>query len=358
MKIAFLISDISLSRGGERTTSVLANSLSIENDIVIVSLYKENDENFFTINDNIKQINVNNKRINNVWKNKIQLKYREIKHLATLIKQKDIDLWIGVGTYCSILLGALNFLNRNQKYIAWEHSNYEAASKKWMNLRKFFFKRLDAIVCLTEGEDRFYKRISNKVVVIPNMVPFEVSKGAVRTSKTIISVGALEEEKGFDLLITAFAHIVDQIDWNLKIIGSGSLRNDLLGLISAKQITSRITIEEPTREIANQYLSASMYVLPSRREGFPMVLLEASECGLPCIAFDCPTGPAHLIKHQVNGLLVPAEDINLLAQSMFLLINSDVLSTQLALAAKEEVKKYYPQQILKSWYSLFKQLNN
>jgi len=355
MKISFLISDISLTRGGERATALLANALQASHQVHIVSLYNQNKTPFFYVDPRIEQHYINT--ISEPDISKIKSKYGEIKGLASLIKKLDSDIWIGVGTYCSSLLGVLSFRDKKSKYIAWEHSNYEAASLKWRIIRKTFFRFMDAVVCLTKSDEKSYLVHFPKVAVIPNILSFVTEKVTDLTQQTIISVGALEYEKGFDLLISSFKKIASQTDWNLKIIGSGSKGISLMRQIQEAGLTSRIHLTGNTADIKQVYLSSSIYVLPSRREGFGMVLIEAMECGVPCIAFDCDHGPRNIISNEENGLLVrPSGDIDKLGEAILSLINNLPLREKISKGGRLTSREYQSGHILRLWVSLFKQL--
>lgn len=355
MKIAFLVSDISLSRGGERATTLLANALVAANEVSIISLYQSNENNFFDLHSQIQQIHINNSP-KPAFLSKMKQKYHEIQGLRKQLEKMEADVWIGVGTYCSILLSAMRFLSPFYRIVAWEHSNYAAADKKWTMLRQFFFKKAAVVVCLNEGDEQLYQKHFTEVKVIPNMLPFHVDTTAATNQQIIIAVGALEHEKGFDLLISAYAKVANSTDWNLKIVGSGSQLNSLKKQIEALGLATRIQLVPTTSKIVAEYLSGSLYVLPSRREGFGMVLIEAMECGLPCIAFDCETGPKHIIEHNHTGLLVPNGDITAMADAIITLITDQNRRQQLARAGKLSVEKYSQENVLAKWNTLLKQL--
>lgn len=131
--------------------------------------------------------------------------------------------------------------------------------------------------------------------------------------------------------------------------------NDLQKLVQTSNI-DRFTIHPPEKEVMNVYLDASIYVLPSRFEGFGMVLIEAMACGVPCIAFDCHYGPADIITDGEDGFLVPEGDIRQLTDKICFLIENESVRKEMGSAARNNVKKYLPENIVKQWDELFKTL--
>ncbi|HMI00868.1 MAG TPA: glycosyltransferase family 4 protein [Pedobacter sp.] len=355
MKVAFLISDSSLERGGERATITLANSFAAGNyEVNLLSLYQKNKPGFFEVDKRIQvHIAIKGSQSKSKW---LFQKLKEMIFVFGQLRRIDIDVFIGVGTYCSVLLGFFKWLNSKKKYVAWEHSNYFAVSPAWDRLRKVYYQKLNAIVCLNQTDLKIYLQEFKNVYQIPNMIGFKTEDKATRERKIILSIGALEEEKGFDLLIRAFHTVKHLDDWNLLIVGAGSKKTELLRLAAQLEMRDRVIIKDNTKAIIREYLNASIYVLPSRREGFGMVLIEAMECGLPCIAFDCPTGPANIITHYQNGLLVPALDYRALGQMMALLVSEGDLARKLSNAGLTTVEQYSESKVLSFWKILLNDL--
>ncbi len=124
-------------------------------------------------------------------------------------------------------------------------------------------------------------------------------------SKSILSIGRFTKQKGFDILISFIAVFFEKNpDWKLTLIGEGPLKNDIEYLVKRKGLENNIKIKEPTNYIEKEYLKSSIYIMTSKYEGFPMVLLEAKAFGLPIIAFDCPTGPSEIIRNGEDGFLI------------------------------------------------------
>jgi glycosyltransferase involved in cell wall biosynthesis len=133
-----------------------------------------------------------------------------------------------------------------------------------------------------------------------------------RRTKTVLAVGRLHEQKGFDLLLNAWQPIEAHYpDWTLRIVGEGPKRTELEAQI--KELGLRhVVLAGRTEDMKREYASASLFVLSSRYEGLPLALIEAMWCGLPCVAFDCPQGPAELLAEE-RGWLVFNGDIRALS---------------------------------------------
>ena len=124
----------------------------------------------------------------------------------------------------------------------------------------------------------------------------------------MLAVGRLHEQKGFDLLLQAWKPIEKTYsDWSLRIVGEGPKRAELEAQIESQGL-KRVVLAGATNNVLDEYEAASIFVLSSRYEGLPLALIEAMWCGLPCIAFDCPQGPAELLAED-RGWLVPNGDI-------------------------------------------------
>jgi glycosyltransferase involved in cell wall biosynthesis len=117
-----------------------------------------------------------------------------------------------------------------------------------------------------------------------------------------------------------------------------------------------INFKKNFKDIQTKYLDASIYAMTSRFEGFGMVLIEAMACGLPCVSFNCPHGPADIITHGEDGILVPKGGINQLAEALIELIEKEALRQEMGSKAKENVKRYLPEHIMPIWDHLFQQL--
>jgi glycosyltransferase involved in cell wall biosynthesis len=196
-------------------------------------------------------------------------------------------------------------------------------------LRRRLYPRAGAVVVQTEAAARWTRREvpRARVRVIPNPVlpppgP-EPASGPRQADRTVVALGRLKREKGFDVLVRAFALCVSRHpDWSLLLIGEGEERGSLESQIAALGLGGRVRLAGHVERPGGLLRAASVFVLPSRSEGFPNSLLEGMACGLPAVAVDCPSGPAEIIENDRNGLLVPPEDPGALAAALDRLMSS------------------------------------
>lgn len=172
-------------------------------------------------------------------------------------------------------------------------------------------KPLERLVVLTDADKTDWQRSGcTNVMCIPNPCSLDGQKVSIKSakSKTILAVGRLHEQKGFDLLLQAWKPIEKTYsDWSLRIVGEGPKRAELEAQIESQGL-KRVVLAGATNNVLDEYEAASIFVLSSRYEGLPLALIEAMWSGLPCIAFDCPQGPAELLAEN-RGWLVPDGDI-------------------------------------------------
>jgi glycosyltransferase involved in cell wall biosynthesis len=170
----------------------------------------------------------------------------------------------------------------------------------------------------------------------------------------LLGVGRLTEQKGFDLLISTFARLAARHpDWDLIILGEGPSRPQLEDLVRSHNLSERIFLPGQAGNIAEWYRAAEIYAMSSRFEGFPNTLAEALAHGLPAVSFDCDTGPRDIIRHQVDGLLVPAGDEDALAAALSRLMNNAALRQQFAMRAVEARERFSMERIAGMWEEVF-----
>jgi glycosyltransferase involved in cell wall biosynthesis len=171
-----------------------------------------------------------------------------------------------------------------------------------------------------------------------------------KSRKTVIGLGSLRHVKGFDRLIEAFGKLsAEYPDWDLVIYGEGPCRAELEEQIQKLRIADRVRLPGVTRESHARLCEADLFVLCSRSEGFPNALAEAMACGLPVVSFDCISGPRELIRDGVDGILVPADDVVRLKESMDRLMADPVARERLARKAPEVTERFSPEKVFGKW---------
>ena len=211
-------------------------------------------------------------------------------------------------------------------------------------------------VVLTAGNLNEWKSLNN-TMVIPNPLSFYSESASSLKNKKIIAVGKQSYQKGYDLLLKAWEIVLQQFpDWQLEIYGRKEPKCKLDELAQKLNVTDNVTFFSPEKNIQQKYLEASIYVMSSRFEGFGMVLIEAMASGLPCVSFDCNYGPSDIIKNKVDGFVINNGNIEELSIGILKLISDEKMRIYMGLNAKENVKRYLPENIVAQWDQLFKEL--
>lgn len=217
-------------------------------------------------------------------------------------------------------------------------------------------KKFNVLVTLTEQDKKKWQNIIH-TVTIPNVLTFFPTKVAGLTDKCLISAGRYDAQKGYDFLIRAWSSVVAKHpDWQMHIYGSGPLKDFLMKMAEEYGVTSSFILNPPTPEIYDKYLEHSIYVMSSRFEGFGLVLIEAMSCGLPCISFDCPSGPSEIIRNGEDGLLVENGNIEKLSEAICRLIENEQERKQMGIKARKNSLRFSKDRIMGDWDALFKDL--
>ncbi len=214
-------------------------------------------------------------------------------------------------------------------------------------------KKLDQLVVLTKEDEEKLKLTHQNVTQIYNFSPLAPTVKAPLNQKKIVAVGKLDPQKGFDLLIEACRFIKNWDGWILEIYGQGPDEEQLRSKISFYELEKHIFLKGITRKVEEVYHSASFYVLSSRFEGFPMVLLEAISFGLPIVSFDCATGPNEVIVNDDCGLLVEEGNTKKLGEAMQRMICSREEREEKSERAFQKSKFFSKDEIMKQWLELF-----
>ncbi len=282
----------------------------------------------------------------------------DVLKLRRMLKQLKPDLVIA-SEYPFACAAILAGQRKRSKLIAWEHHHYHELKRNnfWEKLFRAAYPKLHAIVCLNDDEQKLFSSVNPNTSVIPNFIQPADNRSPL-TNNRILTVARLVPVKGIDYLLqTAKLVLNKHPGWTWKLIGDGEMRDAVIGFIEKESLQNKLLLQPPAHpNITDEYLNASLYVMTSRNECFPMTLLEAQSAGLPCIAFDCETGPKHIILHNENGLLVEKENTIKLADAISSLINEEEKRKKMCDNAFTNVQRFSSEKIYLLWKQLL--INN
>lgn len=351
-KVCFLIGNLDNSGGTERVTTLIANELvKLSYNVSIISL-TGGKKPFFELDDSI--------RTYSLYSDKVSFKtnfFGVVYKLRNFVKNNKIDSFVVVDSIsCIFTVPALYGLKIN--HICWEHFNFNVnLGVKSRDLgRRLAVKYCDYVVTLTRRDKELWeqglKSIKAKIVPIPNPTPYEdINYIPSLEYKTVLAMGRLTSQKGFDLLLDAWALVCQtNLDWTLRIVGNGEDEKNLKQQAKNLNIEDRVNFLLATKNVELHYKTSSFYCLSSRFEGLPMVLLEAQAFGLPIVAFDCDTGPSDIIKNEVNGILVQENSAILLSKALLDAVEIENFAyNRMINGSLKSVEKYYIRNIIKEW---------
>lgn len=353
-KICFLIGNLNNSGGTERVTTLIANALAEKKYQVSILNLTNGRQPFFELVPSIKTYSL--------YPEKISFKKNflgAVWLIRRFVTQNQIDTLVVVDSIsCVFTVPALFGLK--VKHICWEHFNFKNNNGvKFRDYgRKLAAKYCDYIVTLTQRDKELWekglKKINAKIVAIANPVSYEDIENIPSLEyKTVLAVGRLTHVKGYDLLITAWAKVAQQVpDWKVVIVGSGEEEIMLKQMAKSLGVDDSIIFAGQQKNIDTFYRQASFFCMSSRFEGLPMVLLEAQSYGLPIVAFDCDTGPAEIICEK-SGILVENLNIQLLANQLLLATKMSVNQyCAMSNSALLNSKKYHIDNIVNHWVGL------
>lgn len=376
-KIVYCTPALYSAGGVERIVSVKANYFAdvLGYDVAVIVTEGKGRSSFFPLSDKVKVINFE-LGFEELWRasffRKVLLylqKQRQYKKLLTSelmrirpdftisMLRREINFLTDIHDG-SKKIGELHVNRANYRNFEQNESNFlkKVFAKLWMDCLVKKLKKLDRLVVLTEKNKASWPELSN-VNVIPDPLPFQVEAKSDLHVKRIISIGRYAYQKGYDLLLRAWAEIEkDFPDWQLTIYGMGNqdhLRSQMrnLGIDS-----DRCLLNGPVNDVTKEYLNSSLFVLPSRFEGFGLVVIEAMSCGVPVVSFNCPMGPDEIITDGEDGFLVPVGDIHALADKLQTLMQDDDLRKKFSETAYHNSSRYHLDKISNQWIQLFTQL--
>ena len=245
--------------------------------------------------------------------------------------------------------------------VALVHQEHRASSARVNDLGALleFAPRADIVVSLTESMTRWLAgRLGGaapELMVIPNPLPQEPQPRSTLDQKTFVTAGRLATEKQFEHIVDAFWRIQDDIPgWTLRIWGDGPRADNLAAQVRKLELEDRVELPGTTDDMTAEWARASVAVLASRGEGYPLVLQEAMSAGVPPLSYDCPSGPREIITHDVDGLLVPPGSKPALAAAMLRVATDSDLRSRLGAGALARSTAWDATDLARHWVGVFR----
>jgi GalNAc-alpha-(1->4)-GalNAc-alpha-(1->3)-diNAcBac-PP-undecaprenol alpha-1,4-N-acetyl-D-galactosaminyltransferase len=362
MRIMLVVSTMTAG-GAERVAATLVNHWSANGHKVALTTVASSDLDFYALDARVTRIALDLYRSTKKWRDFVIVNFKRIRKLRLAIHdfKPEVILSFMDTTNVRMLLASIG---TGIPVIVEEHIDptQNPVGRIVRFLRRLLYKRACAVVVLTPGIARWASSFvrSEAIHVVPNPISQQFCKNGKlepeRNGHRVIAIGRLEAQKGFDMLLKAFAQCAQKYPgWTLKIIGEGSERDRLHALAVALQIGDRVKWERAVKEPEKELQRSDLFVLSSRYEGFPMVLLEAMACGLPVVSFDCPSGPREIIHDGEDGLLVPPNEIDALARTMSRLMSAEDERKRLGERAALVIERFSLAKVAEMWSTVFEQ---
>ena len=377
-KIVFCTPALYSAGGVERVVSYKASFFAeqLGYDVTIIVTEGRGRDRFFRLSDKVKVINFElgfEELCRASFIKKIFLYLTKQQQYKRLLKAELIH--IRPDFTISMLRREINFLTEisdGSKKIGELHvnranyRNFEANDSNgfkrlfarcWMRSLVRKLKCLDQLVVLTDKSKASWPELSN-VTVIPDPIPMPMPLSvSCLHAKRVVTIGRYAYQKGYDLLLQAWAEVEKQyLDWTLDIYGMGDQTGYRQLMTDMGVDVYRCHLNGPVEDVTKVYQNSSIFVLSSRFEGFGLVLVEAMACGLPVVSFDCPAGPDEIITDGVDGILVPSGDVHVMAEKLMALMADEELRKRLGQQARRSAKRYDMKTIASQWTTLFEKV--
>lgn len=365
MKIVIFVNSLAAG-GAERVTANLANYWAGKGwQVTIVTLAPKTSD-FYGLHFTVRRVALGLDGNSTNHGLAILNNLKRAAALRRLIKSEKPNVVLAMMTTANILLSIATLGMRSVVTIGSEriHPPQYPLGPIWEFLRSCFYRRLTAMVALTQESARWLEKHAHprNIVVIPNaaswplekMEPILAPPKKLSNERTLLAVGRLDTQKQFDHLISAFGRLAEDFpSWRLVILGEGLERATLEALVDKEGLNGRVLMPGRVGNVGCWYETADLYVMTSRFEGFPNTLVEAMAHGLAVVSYDCDTGPRDIIRHNVDGVIMPANDVKALEFTLRSLMLDEPLRQRFSRRAIEARERFSLAHVAGKWEELF-----
>ena len=344
MRIVYVIEKMSGIGGMERIITDKMNYLVRHTDHEVVLLLLWHDEKPFAypLDERVRVV-----RMDIPFQHKLRALFSFRKTIRQINPDITIYTWV-MGAFLAVFSGWKG------KSIYEAHRARPTMKHQW--IVSLMEKKVDAIVTLTRQDTKDYPH-AKCVTLIPNFTSLHLETPSDCTEKRCVSIGRMIDVKNFSRLLDIWKLVSEKhSDWHLDIVGEGPEKEALLQKITRLNLSGNVILHKATKDVAQYYVNSSIYLMTSRFEGLPMVLIEAQTCGLPIVSLDCDYGPRHIIEDGVNGKLIPYNDDEAMADAICELIENQDIRQEMGNAALKASLRYKPENIMNMWLELFDEI--
>ena len=376
-KICYCTPALYSAGGVERVVTTKANYFAehFGYEVIIIVTEGNGDHSFFHLSKRVEVINLGI-AFEDLWNKpffKKLILYSKKQHQYKKLLKREL-LRIKPDITISTLRREINFINdihdgsckigelhlSRFNYRGIEDSNSSLLKKLfsgwWKKDIVSQLRRLDRFVVLTDNAVKDWPEL-DYVKMIPDPLPINGYCQSRSDIKRIISVGRYSNEKGFDLLLRVWSILEKEcLEWQLDIYGMGDPTPYVKMMDDLSIDQRRCHLRSSLVDVKTEYIKSSVFVHPSRSEGFGLVIVEAMACSLPVVSFDCENGPRSIISDGVDGFLVPSFNIRYFADRILMLMKDENLRKQMGEKGRLKSQQYTVEKIALQWKELFDDL--
>ena len=361
--------------GAERVLTTLVHHWATQGwPVTVVTFDDGRDPPFYPLHERVRRVPIDVLAPSRGVVEAVGANLRRVRRLRAAIRRSRADVVLSFLDSVNVLT-LLATRGLGVPVVVAERSDprHYPIGRGWDVLRRCTYPLADRVVAQS---DRALANLGYAVrgngCVIPNPIAVPIPAASTPTgprasgigaaagrvsAPTLLAVGRLVPEKGYDLLLDAFARVAARVEgWRLCIHGEGPERASLEERVRRLGLAERVLLPGRIADPAAAMQAADLYVMSSRVEGFPNALGEAMACGMAVVSFDCPSGPRELVRHEVDGLLVPPGDVDALADALERLMRDPATRARLAARAPEVAERFSLAQVASAWERVFSEV--
>ncbi|WP_017611911.1 glycosyltransferase family 4 protein [Nocardiopsis salina] len=385
MKIAFVIANGYTMGGTVRTVYNLAEGLSRNHEVEIVSLARKREDTFFRLPEGVRIVPLSDSRpgapapehkpgdLARYW---WSLRAEQIVPHAERARNRNYtpeavaalhrylrttDADVVMGTRPGINLLIASWAPKRVRTIGQEHLNLNEHTPEVAQAISRLYPRLNGVSVLTDTDRKAYAERTHvpqhRLVVMPNPLDAEQRPRSALSEPVIAAAGRLSPVKQYPKLLQAFTHVAEKHpEWRLRIYGSGDQEKKIRETIERLGLADHVELMGQTKDVLGPLSQASVLAISSRVEGFGMTIVEGFSVGVPVVSFDCPHGPREIIEHGHDGLLVPSQDVDALGKAMLSLVEDPAERERMGDNALASAQRYGLDDITRRWEGFLRTL--